>query len=167
MLLIWTSGLASKDFNKICTIVLFWCKAKSPSFVTVVTITAKPVLSGNPSGMAYWPLNTGWLFNPGLTNVRVIMENEGSQRIKYLPVSLHKLTITFSTSSWNKRKKVKTTVLMPYTVMHCYGTSSQSDRLIHICHAVAVLSQEIEKALFLHSNGCHLTKVYRGEDNTT
>ena len=116
MLLIWTSGLASKDFNKICNIVLFWCKAKSPSFVTVVTITAKPVLSGNPLGMAYWPLNTGWLFNPGLTNVRVIMENEGSQRIKYLPVSHDKLTITFSTSSWNKRKKLR-----PLDAIHSYA----------------------------------------------
>ena len=55
--------------------------------------------------------------------MRVIIENEGSQRVKYL--SQDKLTITFSTSSWNKRKKVKTTiVLMPYTVMHCCGTSS-------------------------------------------
>ena len=150
-----------QDFHKICNIVLFWCKAKSgPSFVTVVTITVKRVLSGNPLGMAYWPLNTG------LTNVRVIIENEGSQSVKYLPHD--KLTITFSTSSWNKRKNCKTTWHHTQCdLLHCYGTSSQSHSLIDLCHAVAFLSQEIGKALFTHRNGRRLTKVYRGEDNTT
>ena len=46
--------------------------------------TVRHVLSGHPLGMAYWPFNTGWLFNTGLTNMRVIQENEGSQRVKYL-----------------------------------------------------------------------------------
>ena len=72
--------MVEQDLNKICNIVLFWCKAKSPSFVTVVTIRVKPVLSDNPLGMAYWLLNTGWLFTTGVPNVRVIIENEGRSK---------------------------------------------------------------------------------------
>lgn len=58
-----------------------------PNNVTVVLVTVKPVLSSHYLRMAYWPLNTDWLFNTGLTNVRLIIENEGSQRANniYIP----------------------------------------------------------------------------------
>ena len=63
------------------------------------------VLSGHPLGMAYWPLSTDWPLNKGLTNVRVIQENEASQRAKYL--SRDKLTSTCFYLFLGQKKKVK------------------------------------------------------------
>ena len=85
-----------------------------------------------PLGMAYWLLITGWLFNTnlwskqtrraelkerpkdtGLTNVRVIQENEASQKAEYL--SHDKLTLICFYFFLGQKKKVKNH-LTPYTV---------------------------------------------------
>ena len=82
--------------------------------------------------MAYWLLITGWLFNTnlwskqtrraelkerpkdtGLTNVRVIQENEASQKAEYL--SHDKLTLICFYLFLGQKKKVKNN-LTPYTV---------------------------------------------------
>ena len=42
-------------------------------------------MSGHPWRMGYWPLNTSWPFNTGLTNLRVIQEHEDDEKVKYLP----------------------------------------------------------------------------------
>ena len=60
--------------------------------------TVRHVLSGHPLGMAYWPFNTG------LTNMRVIQENDGSQRVKYL--SHDKLTSKCFYLFLGQKKKV-------------------------------------------------------------
>ena len=60
-----------------------------------------------------WLFNIGWPFNTGLTNMRVIQENEGSQRVKYL--SHDKLTSTCFYPFLAQKKKVKDH-LTPYTV---------------------------------------------------
>ena len=57
--------------------------------------------------MAYWPLNTG------LTNVRVIQENEGSQRAKYLS---HDKLISPCFYLFFCQKKNVEDHLTPYTV---------------------------------------------------
>ena len=69
--------------------------------------TVRSVLSGHPLGMAYWPFNTG------LTNMRVIQENKGSQRVKYL--SHDKLISTRFYPFLGQKKKVKEHSI-PYTV---------------------------------------------------
>ena len=87
----------------------FRTKVHSTCYLSTVT----PVLSGHPLGMAYWPLNTVWPFNIGLTNLRVIQENEGSQRVKYM--SHDKLTSICFYLFLGQKKKVKDH-LTPYTV---------------------------------------------------
>ena len=55
----------------------------------------------------------GWLFNTGLTNDRVIQENEGSERANYL--SHNKLTPTCFYLFLGEKKNVKDH-FMPYAV---------------------------------------------------
>ena len=37
----------------------------------------------HPCGMPYWLLNTVWIFNTGLTNLRVIQQNEDCEKAKH------------------------------------------------------------------------------------
>ena len=37
----------------------------------------------HPYGMPYWLFNTVWIFNTGLTNLRVIQQNEDCEKAKY------------------------------------------------------------------------------------
>ena len=75
-----------------CYISIGFFKALKKKKRMVVKVTGKPVLRSHRLGMAYRPLNTGWPYDTGLTNVRVTQENEGGQRLKYL--SHDKLTST-------------------------------------------------------------------------
>ena len=68
-------------------------------------------LSGHPLGAAYWPLNTG------LTNVRVIQENEGSQRAKY--PSHDKLSSTYFYLFLGQKKKCQRTLDATHSPIRC------------------------------------------------
>ena len=68
-------------------------------------------LSGHPLGTAYWPLNTG------LTNVRVIQENEGSQRAKY--PSHDKLSSTCFYLFLGQKKKCQRTLDATHSAIRC------------------------------------------------
>ena len=96
-LLSWISSIRQREFACQLTLCLI--------------ITVKPVLSGHPLGMAYWPVNTGWHFNRGLKTLRVIQENKGSQRAKYL--SHDKLTSTCFYLFLDQKEKFK--AIWPHT----------------------------------------------------
>ena len=86
--------------------------------------TVKPVLSGRHLGMAYWPLNTVkvWKKWELLKKMEVVKE-----RIIH-PTTNWRSPV--STSSWAKRKKLKTTWRHTQCdLLHYNATSSHNDRV--------------------------------------
>ena len=82
--------------------------------------TVRSVLSGQPLGMAHWLFDTGWPFNTSLTNMRVIQENEGSQRVKYL--SHDKLTSSCSYPFLGPKEKSLRPLDAIYSATCCTST---------------------------------------------
>ena len=86
--------------------------------------TVKPVLSGRHLGMAYWPLNT----------VKVWKKWELLKKMEAVKERIIHPTTNWrspvSTSSWAKRKKLKTTWRHTQCdLLHYNATSSHNDRV--------------------------------------